>query len=76
MKKTVVLFIPLLFSLACSKGLATTPDLPEYVTISPKTGTVTCDVNGCTPETMEFTATVYASDGTTLMPNAKVGWLY
>jgi len=74
MKKIALLFVPLLFSLGCSKGLATPAATPSYVTISPQTAAVTCDVNGCTPQTVEFTATVYASDGTTLMPNATVSF--
>jgi hypothetical protein len=74
-RKTILLFVPLLLSLGCSKGLATNPaPTPSYVTISPQTATVACDVNGCTPQTVQFTATVKDQTGKNLMPNATVGF--
>lgn len=72
MKKTVVLFIPLLFSFGCSKGLATIPPTPSFVSISPQTAAVTCDADACVPQTIVFTATVKDQNGN-LMPNAPVG---
>jgi len=74
LKKIVLLFVPLLFSLGCSQGLATPAATPSFVTISPQTASVTCDVNGCTPQTVGFTATVKDQTGKNLMPNAAVGF--
>ena len=72
MKKIVLLFVPLMFSLGCSQGLATTPPTPSFVSISPQTATVTCDVDACTPLSIKFTATVADQTGKNLMPNATV----
>jgi hypothetical protein len=74
MKNTILLFVLLLFSLGCNNGLATTPPTPSFVTISPQTATVTCDVDGCTPQTIKFTAAVEDQTGKNLMPNATVGF--
>jgi len=74
MKKTILFFAPLLFSLGCSKGLATIPPTPSFVTISPQTAAVTCDADGCTPQTIKFTAAVEDQTGKNLMPNATVGF--